>query len=69
MVVIDIEIEKVLPNKLGTIHQEVMTSYGPADPTIIVSIAPDEQDVEVDLEEVMEELDNYGNVVLLRYGV
>eukprot|EP00111_Clytia_hemisphaerica_P009128 TCONS_00026809-protein len=66
MAVIDIEIEKVLPNKLGTIHQEVMTSYGPADPTIIVSIAPDEQDVEVDLEEVMEELDNYGNVVLLR---
>ena len=43
-----------------------MTSYGPADPTIIVSIASDENDVEVDMEELMEELDNYGNVVLVR---
>lgn len=65
--IIDVEIEKVSPGKLGTIHQEVMTSYGPADPTIIVSIASDENDVEVDMEELMEELDNYGNVVLVRW--
>ena len=66
MALIDIEVEKVLPGKLTSIHHDVMTSYGPADPTIVVSVPSDEVDVEMDMEELMEELDNYGNVVLIR---
>ena len=67
MAVIDVEIERALPNKLHATHQQVMTSYGPSDPTVVVTIGrPDEHDIEVDMEEVLEELDNYGNVVLIR---
>ena len=67
MAVIDVEIERALPKKLHTTHQQVMTSYGPSDPTVVITVGrPDEYDIEVDMEEIVEELDNYGNVVLIR---
>ena len=69
MAVIDVEIVRVDSRKLQTTHQHVMSKYGPSDPTIVVTVGrPDERDIELDMEELMEELDNYGNVVLVRFN-
>ena len=65
---VDIEIEQREPKQLAEVHNSVMESYGPSDPTIVIRIDgdDDEADVEIDIEELMEALDEYGNVILFR---
>ena len=46
-----------------------MMSYGPSNPTLVVRVQSEnesDEDEEVDVSELMEMFDEYGNVVMLR---
>lgn len=66
---IDIEIEQSDTKKLSKVHHELMVSYGPSNPTLVVRVQNEnegDEDEEVDVSELMELFDEYGNVVMLR---
>ena len=61
---IEVEIQSLDKEKEADVHDDVMKSMGPADPTIIInSINNDE---EVNTEELLSELEEIGNTVLVR---
>ena len=67
--VVDVEAEQSYVHKLAMVHKEVLKANGPADPSIVIRTSCDhnnEQKIEVDLEVLMEKLDAFGPVVLLR---
>ena len=65
---IDIEIEQSDTKKLSKVHNELMMSYGPSNPTLVVRVQSEnegDEDEEIDVSELMEMFDEYGNVVML----
>ena len=69
--VIDVEIQKVNAKKLSKVHDDVLKSYGPSDPTIVIGTQwdyEDEEEEEIDIQELIEKLDEFGNVILFRYS-
>lgn len=61
---IEIDIQSLDKEKEATVHDDVMNAMGPADPTVIVN-SVDEHD-EINHESLLSELENVGNVVLVR---
>ena len=65
---VEIEIQKVDRTKQGQVHDVVMKAMGPADPTIVVtSDESGDEDPGVDVSELLEAVEPYGTVVLVRY--
>ena len=64
---IQVEIQKVDVHEQRKVHESVMQSMGPADPTIVVSCDDDEDDEGIDVGELLEVLDACGTAVLVRY--
>ena len=52
------------------VHNDVLQSFGPADPTIIVTAVEDgteaSHEFDLDIEPLLERLGEYGNIVLVR---
>ena len=67
MALIEIEIQKVDWAKQGNVHDIVMKAMGPADPTIVVtSDDGDDGDVGIDVSDLLDAVEPYGTVVLVR---
>ena len=64
--------QKVDEKRLAKVHEEIMKSFGPGNPTIIVE--PDEsvgelpEDYEIDVYNCLELFEQCGEIVLVRYG-
>lgn len=66
---IEIEIQKVDWSKQSQVHDTVMKAMGPADPTIVVtSDGGDDEDAGIDLSELLDAVEPYGTVVLVRWA-
>ena len=64
---VEIEIQKVDRTKQGQVHDVVMKAMGPADPTIVVtSDESGDEDPGIDVSELLEAVEPYGTVVLVR---
>ena len=64
---IEIEIQKVDWGEQSRVHDIVMKAMGPADPTIVVtSDDVDDEDAGVDVSELLDAVEPYGTVVLVR---
>jgi hypothetical protein len=61
---IEVEIQEVDFNKQSKVHESVMKSMGPADPTIVVTC--DDDDEGIDIGELLEVLEACGTAVLVR---
>ena len=67
MALIEIEIQKVDWSKQSQVHDTVMKAMGPADPTIVVtSDGGNDEDAGIDLSELLDAVEPYGTVVLVR---
>lgn len=67
MALIEIEIQKVDWAKQGHVHDIVMKAMGPADPTIVVtSDDGDDEEVGIDVSDLLDTVEPYGTVVLVR---
>lgn len=65
---IEIEIQKVDWAKQNQVHDVVMKAMGPADPTIVVtSNDVDDDDAGIDVSELLDAVEPYGTVVLVRF--
>lgn len=63
---IDVEVERAQGSKLNDIHRDVLKSYGPSDPTVIIQLEYDDDVAEVNMEELIEMFEEHGNIVLIR---
>ena len=64
---VEIEIQKVDRIKQRQVHDVVMKAMGPADPTIVVtSDESGDEDPGIDVSELLEAVEPYGTVVLVR---
>ena len=64
---VEIEIQKVDRTKQRQVHDVVMKAMGPADPTIVVtSDESGEEDPGIDVSELLDAVEPYGTVVLVR---
>ena len=64
---VEIEIQKVDRSKQRQVHDVVMKAMGPADPTIVVtSDESGDDDPGIDVSELLEAVEPYGTVVLVR---
>lgn len=64
---VEIEIQKVDWAKQSHVHDIVMKAMGPADPTIVVtSDDGDDEDAGIDVSELLDAVEPYGTVVLVR---
>ena len=63
---VDIEIQVVNFKKQQKVHEEVMKSMGPSDPTVIVTSVDGTGSDGVDVSELLEKLEPCGLVVLVR---
>ena len=64
---VEIEIQKVDRTKQRQVHDVVMKAMGPADPTIVVtSDESGDEDPRIDVSELLEAVEPYGTVVLVR---
>ena len=67
---IEIEVQRADESKVAKVHKEIIKSFGPGNPTIIVE--PDESvgelsdDYEIDVDNCLELLEQYGRIVLVR---
>lgn len=61
----EIEIQSLDKEIEAAVHDDVMKAIGPADPTVIVTSL--DGDEEINTETLLSELQNIGNVVLVRY--
>ena len=63
----EIEIQKVDRTKQRQVHDVVMKAMGPADPTIVVtSDQSGDEDPGIDVSELLEAVEPYGTVVLVK---
>ena len=62
---IEIEIQSLDKEKEADVHDDVMKSMGPADPTVIINSL--NNDEEINTEELLSELERIGNTVLVRW--
>ncbi|XP_031549964.1 synaptojanin-1-like [Actinia tenebrosa] len=63
---IEVEIQEVDFNKQSKVHESVMMSMGPADPTIVVTCDDQDDEEGIDIEELLELLESFGTAVLVR---
>ncbi len=61
---IEIYIQSLDKDKEADVHDDVMKSMGPADPTVIITSL--NNDEEINTEELLSELEEIGNTVLIR---
>ena len=67
---IEIEVQKVDEKKVAKVHEEIMRSLGPGNPTIVVE--PDESvgelpdDYEIDVDNCLELFEQCGEIILVR---
>ena len=62
--VIEIEIQSLDKEKETDVHDDVMKSMGPAEPTVVISSVNDSE--EINTEELLSALEMVGNTVLVR---
>ena len=62
--VIEIEIQSLDKEKETDVHDDVMKSMGPAEPTVVISSVNDSE--EINTEELLSALETVGNTVLVR---
>ena len=65
---IQIEIQEVNVKEQSKVHETVMRSMGPADPTIVVTCEDDEDEEGIDVGELLEIVEACGTAVLVRYN-
>ena len=64
---IEIEIQQVDWTKQSHVHDNVMKAMGPADPTLVVtSDEANDEDAGIDVSELLDAVEPYGTVVLVR---
>ena len=64
---VEIEIQKVDRTKQRQVHDVVMKAMGPADPTIVVTSGESgDEDPGIDVSELLDVVEPYGTVVLVR---
>ena len=61
---IEIEIQSLDKEKETDVHDDVMKSMGPAEPTVVISSVNDNE--EINTEELLSALEAVGNTVLVR---
>ena len=64
---VEIEIQQVDWTKQSHVHDNVMKAMGPADPTIVVTNDEgNDEDAGIDVSELLDAVEPYGAVVLVR---
>ncbi len=68
--VVQIEIQNVNQEKVAAVHNEVIESFGPANPTVVVKVDRNIEDVaedfELDMSAALTAFQQYGDIVLAR---
>ena len=61
---IEVEIQSLDKEKETNVHDDVMKSMGPAEPTVVISSVSDNE--EINTEKLLSALETVGNTVLVR---
>ena len=61
---IEVEIQSLDKEKETDVHDDVMKSMGPAEPTVVISSVSDNE--EINTEKLLSALETVGNTVLVR---
>eukprot|EP00794_Sanderia_malayensis_P016728 gene16728-18422_t len=68
--VVEIDVQSVQASRVEKVHNEVIESFGPANPTIVVKLDNSLQDVpedhEIDMDSALQVFQQYGDIVLVR---
>ena len=63
---VDIEVNKIILSARDAVRDTVKRSLGPSDPTIVVEQLDAEQEEDVDVDELLDAVEQFGQVVLIR---